>query len=126
MERRAAQREQESLQRQREAARLRLLRELGRYLVCLGEGVSDLNGILYHQMSRDIASAQRLKQCLDKLGDYPDWPTELCHDLDAFDQQLTEAKRRGRLIGKELDAALNDPRWLADPAVQVTVQVEQA
>ena len=114
MEHRVAQRERDGLQRQRDAAWFRLQYELGRYLVCVGGDTADLNGSLYHQMSRDIASAQRLRQCLEKLDGYPDWDPELCRDLERFAQQLPENQRKARLLGRELDAALDDPRWMAD------------
>ncbi|MDF0667050.1 MAG: SNF2-related protein [Nitrospira sp.] len=113
-ERLAAKREREGLERQTAAARLRLQRELGRYLACLEAGTADLNGLLHKQMSRDISSAQRLKRCLEKLGGYPDWNSDLCQSLQNFADQLTDNQRRARLLGKELDAALDDPRWLAD------------
>ena len=112
---RVAQREREGLERQLHAARLRLQRELGRYLACLGEGTSDLNGLLHRQITRDIASAHRLKKCLERLGGYPEWPTSLCSELQAFSDKLSEAQCRARLMGKEIDAALDDPRWLAYP-----------
>jgi Helicase conserved C-terminal domain/SNF2-related domain len=107
-------RERQSLQRQREAARVRLQQELGRYLVCLGGSTADLNGLLYHHMSRDIASRRRLMQCMEKLAGYPEWDPKLCRDLESFAQTLTENQRKARLLGKELDAALEDPRWMAD------------
>jgi superfamily II DNA or RNA helicase len=114
MEHRAMQCERDGLQRQRDSARLRLQYELGRYLACLGGDTADLNGWLYHQMSRrDIASAQRLKRCLEKLGGYPDWNQGLCDDIATFVESLTENQRKARLLGKELDAALDDPRWTA-------------
>jgi len=113
LEHRAAQREREGLERQLSAARLRLQRELGRFLACLGAGTEDLNGLLHQQMSRDIATAQRLRRCLEKLGGYPDWPPDLCRELEDFAGVLTENQRKARLLGKELDAALEDPRWLA-------------
>jgi hypothetical protein len=47
MERRAAQRKHEGLQRQRGALHIQLQREFGRYLVCLDNGTADLNGLLY-------------------------------------------------------------------------------
>jgi superfamily II DNA or RNA helicase len=113
-ERRAAKREREGLERQTAAARLRLQRELGRYLACLEAGTADLNGLLHKQMSRDISSAQRLKKCLEKLGGYPDWNSNLCQELQIYADQLTDNQRRARLLGTVLDAALDDPRWLAD------------
>lgn len=113
-ERLAAKREREGLERQTAAARLRLQRELGRYLACLEAGTADLNGLLHKQMSRDISSAQRLKKCLEKLGRYPDWNPDLCQELQIYADQLTDNQRRARLLGTVLDAALDDPRWLAD------------
>lgn len=111
MENKAAQREREGLERQIAAARLRLQRELGRYLACLGSGTADLNGLLHKQMSRDISSAQRLKKCLEKLGGYPEWTPDLCLELQTFADQLSDNQRRARLLGTVLDAALEDPRW---------------
>ncbi|MFH0872556.1 MAG: hypothetical protein V1878_08750 [bacterium] len=99
------------------AARLRLQSELGRYLVCLGEGTEDMNGLLHRQMTRDIASAHRLRQALDKLGGYPEWSSGLVQDLENFFSHLTENQRKARLLGKELDAALADPRWMAGAAL---------
>ena len=115
LEEKAAQREQEALMRQKYAASIRLQRELGRYLICLGGGVENLNEVLHHQMSRDIASAQRLRKCLEKLGGYQEWPLDLCRDLESFVKGLTENQRKARLLGKEIDAALEDPRWLVEP-----------
>lgn len=112
-EHRATECERRGLERQAEAAKLRLIRELGRYLVCLGSSTSDLNQLLYEQMGRDIASAQRLKQSLDKLGGYPEWPPDLVHESRVFAEGLSENQRRARLLGRELDAALQDPRWAA-------------
>jgi len=109
--REALRREQSALGRQREAARIRLLQELGRYLLCLGVGTGDLNAVLYQQMTRDIAGAQRLKRCLEALGGYPTWDDESVRGLGQFVGKLTENQRRARLLGKELDAALEDPRW---------------
>jgi len=110
----ALKREQEGLERQREAARLRLHRELGRYLACVGQGTADLNAVLHQQMLRDIASAARLKQCLDRLGGYPEWPPDLFQEIETFVARLTDNQRRARLLGKEIDAALEDPRWAAE------------
>jgi hypothetical protein len=125
MERRAEERERQALSRQIDAARYRLLCELGRYLVCLDQGTADLNRAMYEQMTRDIASAQRLKQCMDKLGGYPEWDPDLCRDLERFLQPLTEGQRRARLLGKELDAALEDPRWSCclDAGVELSAEV---
>lgn len=120
MKRQATERETRALDRQVEAARLRLLRELGRYLVSLGHGTGDLNGVLYRQLQReDIASRDRLERALKLLGgQYPEWPDHLIEELNAFDRTADANQRRGRLIGKEIDAAIADPRWSAAHATR--------
>ena len=109
----AQQRETDNIARQLEAAQLRLRRELGRYLVCLGEGTDNLNGTLYRHLSRTTATAARLKNAFEKLGGYPKWPPTLCQELEEFYHTLSDNQIKARLIGKELEAALADPRWLA-------------
>ncbi|MEW5862639.1 MAG: helicase-related protein [Pseudomonadota bacterium] len=118
--RRAEELEREALSRQLDAARQRLLRELGKYLVCIGQGTGDLNAVLYGQLQReDIVSRERLKRVLERFGgDYPQWPEHLLEELASFDRRVTANERRGRLIGKELDAALADPRWVARDAMR--------
>jgi len=113
LEQRAMKREEEALKRQLLAARLRLERELGRYLACVDEEREDFNEILLRQLTRDIASANRLKACLKKLGGYPEWSPELYWESKAFVQHLSANQRKARLLGNEIDAALEDPRWLA-------------
>lgn len=111
MEEEARKREETALRRQVEAASIRLLIELGRYLVCLGEGAADLKRVMYRHMSQDSASAARLKQCWERLGRYPEWPESLRQDLERFIDKLPEHRRKARLAGMEVDAALRDPRW---------------
>jgi superfamily II DNA or RNA helicase len=121
-------RECAAMERQVAAARLRLLRELGRYLVCVANDAADLNRTLYEQMNRDIASADRLKACLDRLAGLPEWPAELTRELSEFRQQVTTNQRKARLLGSEIDAALEDPRWKAAmiPANEQTTLAEGA
>jgi len=106
--------EKNALASQLNAASLRLIRELGKYLVCLGASTDELNERLFKQMSRDIASSRRLQKCIDKLSGYPKWHFELRRELERFAKALTEGQRQARLLGSELDAALDDPRWKAD------------
>jgi superfamily II DNA or RNA helicase len=105
--------EEKARKRQIEAASLRLLKELGRFLVCVDEEVGDLNRVLFRQRKRDIATAHRLEKCLDKLGGYPEWPEALLEELREFLDRLTPNDRNARLLGSQLDAALDDPRWMA-------------
>jgi len=111
MQEETASQEKNALASQLNAARLRLIRELGKYLVCLGAGTDELNESLFKQMSRDIASARRLQKCMDKLGGYPEWRVDLRRELERFAESLTEGQRQARLLGSELDATLDDPRW---------------
>jgi len=113
LEKESRSREQSALRRQLDAARVRLLAELGRYLVCLGEGAADLSGVMYRHMRQETPSAARLRQCLERLGGYPQWPESLRQDLQRFIANLPEPRRKARLAGKELEAALRDPRWSA-------------
>jgi hypothetical protein len=71
-----------------------------------------LNGLFHRQMTRDIASAQRLKKCLARLGGYPEWASEFCREIEEYANGLSEPRRRARLLGKEIDTALEDPRWV--------------
>jgi len=112
---------QNGLQLQIESARWRLMRELGRYLVCVNQDVSLLNDTLSKQMSRDIASSERLKRCIDRLGGYPLWPDWLQEELKIFAQNLRENIKKARLLGSEIDAALDDPRW----AVNFILKIEE-
>ncbi len=94
------------------AARLRLTLELGRFLVCLGTTLDALNAVFYEQMNREHATAARLRRCYARFGDdYPEWTPEIRAELLRFASEVTGNQRAGRLIGSELDAALDDPRW---------------
>lgn len=111
----AASREQTGLRRQVEAARIRLLRELGRYLVSVVADTATLNQTLHYQIQRpDIASRERLQSAQQRLGGgYPDWPEFIVRELREFIKTESANERKGRLIGSEIDAALADPRWAA-------------
>jgi len=109
----AEMRVQEGLRAQHAAARLRLIREVGRYLVCANPSDSDLNHVWYVEMRRSTQTAQRLKRCHVRLGDYVEWNEDILAELLSFENQISDQQRRARLIGKEIDAALNDPRWNA-------------
>jgi len=102
-----------NLEQQIRAAHLRLKKELGKYLLCLPKGGDDLNQILHQQISRDIASAKWLKRALNLLGGYPDWSLETQNELEQFVRSLSENQRSARLLGREVQAAIDDPRWIA-------------
>ena len=111
MEVTASEKERQGLLNQTEAARIRLTREIGRYLVSQGADANDLNNFLYQMITRDLDGARRLKKALEVLGGYPEWDSETRRELAAFASNLTDNQIKGRSMMKEIDAALQDPRW---------------
>lgn len=107
---------------QQRAARLRLLAELARFLLCLSQQ-GDLNQTLHEHSSRKDARAEWLRQAFGLLGNaYPDWAEELHVDLQPYHEGLPENRRNARLLGSELHAAMSDPRWpstSSGPAAEV-------
>lgn len=106
----ARDRERAGLDSQLKAARIRLLRELGRTLACLGE---DLGSVFRTQLGREQAEDGRYHQARRLLGGFPTWPEHEERAIKAYVADLTESQRRTRIAGSQLDAALNDPRWRA-------------
>jgi stalled ribosome alternative rescue factor ArfA len=103
--------EEANLRRQVEAARYRLLRELGRTLRCIGTG--DLNALFRQQVQRDSHQDGRYHRALNKLGGYPVWTDTEIEAINQFVESLKSSQRQARLLGSEVDAALDDPRWQA-------------
>jgi superfamily II DNA or RNA helicase len=109
---RAQAEERAGLQRQIDAARLRVTREVGRFLLCLVPDVIDLNAAFHEQQSRNIASAERLRAAYSLIG-YPEWSPEVVRELREEVASLSANQQKTVLIGSPLDAALADPRWQA-------------
>lgn len=65
-------------------------------------------------MTRDILRAQRLRKCLEKLEGYPEWPPDLRQKLGNLAAQLSEGQKKACLLGRELNAALEDSRLQAE------------
>jgi hypothetical protein len=103
--------ETEMRQQQLEAARLRLLDELGRTLICFEPDTDDLNGKFYRLASQSTPTATRLRRVMERLGNYPDWDLRHIVSLRDFRETLNGSQLKARLTGRELDAALDDPRW---------------
>jgi hypothetical protein len=101
-------------EQQREAARLRVTDELGRLLVCFAPDTDDLNGKFHRLASEGTPTADRLKAVYNRLGAYHEWDSDNLADLRGFRDTLTPAQVKTRLTGRELDAALADPRWEID------------
>ncbi len=107
-----------ALRAQLDAARIRLLKELGRYLVSLGYAATtsgDLNRAFYNAMTRLEHRHDLILEAYNRLGDYPTWPDDLLEELRIFARQATDSDRQARLLGSPLEAALADPRWQASP-----------
>lgn len=103
-----------AIDRQIEASRTRLARELGRYLICMGSDPLELPAAFYRIMQSSNGIARnRLTESFQRMGKYPDWPQGFCEGLRQWVGSLPEHRRNGRLAGMELDAALHDPRWIA-------------
>jgi hypothetical protein len=102
-----------ALARQLSSAKLRLQRELGRYLASWALSGNNLQGVLEQLLQLERGSSDRIRRCLERLGGRVPWSVDQSRDLDIWVRSLPEAKRQARLLGSELDAALRDPRWAA-------------
>jgi SNF2 family DNA or RNA helicase len=101
-----------NLRNQIEAARNRLLKELGRTLRCIGSG--DLNAVLRKQIERESHSDGRYHRAVELLCGYPAWTATSLEDSESFFSDRTAHERQARVaLPAPLDAALNDPRWKA-------------
>lgn len=103
---------------QTDAARLRLIEELGRMLICFEPDTDDLNGKFHRLATERSPTADRLKTVFARLGGYPEWDAFHLADLREYRAELTAAQVKTRLTGRELDAALADPRWAMASAIE--------
>ena len=94
------------------AARLRLVEELGRTLVCFDPVTDDLNSRFHRLATEANPTAHRLARVFHRLGGYPEWTERHCSDLRANRDGLSPVQLATRRTGRELDAALDDPRWV--------------
>lgn len=108
---RSEQRQRVKAHAQQEAARLRTIDELGRFLLCFEPDTDDLNGKFHRLATDQTPTAQRLQNVFSRLGGYPDWDPAEIAGLRDFRSELTPSQIKTRLTGRELDAALADPRW---------------
>jgi hypothetical protein len=103
----------EGLENQVKGASLRLRRELGRTLRCLGS--DNLNDYFRKQVRAENSLEGRYHQALRRLGQYPEWTVEEIQEYERYVGELTEEQRNGRIrLGSEIEAALKDPRWEAE------------
>lgn len=110
----AEERRVSDLKAQKESCTVRLKMELGRFLLCLDPNLRSaegINGLFYKEMEKAGLRSARLKKCYEKLGGYPDWDIPTINRLREQIQRIDRGHREARLLGNEIDAALNDPRW---------------
>jgi hypothetical protein len=93
------------------AARQRLMDELGKTLVCFQPDSDDLNSKFHRLMSDRSATANRLQAVYWRLDGYPNWLPGALQSFREYRSQLTASQVKTRLTGREVDAALADPRW---------------
>ena len=95
-----------------EAARLRLLRELGRTLHCISS--TDLTAQLYELVKHDERDPDgRFSRAWKLLDGNPTWTQDEVSEINSYVGSLNAGQRDARRIWNEVDAALNDPRWQA-------------
>jgi hypothetical protein len=103
--------EQANLKAQRDAAALRLHREVGRLLRCLDRTTADLAQLSEAQAARTGPLAERIRQAKGWLGGQFNWTPQLAWELEMFLRALTANEQRSRLTGSSIDAAFADYRW---------------
>lgn len=108
----------ENLLSQISAARLRLQRELAKYLMaklvfqkCPSE--NDLNQAFYNELVRLGRSASRLEAAFERLGGYPAWDYVMVEAIYRELQSMSGNNIQSILSLSSVDAALSDPRWAA-------------
>jgi hypothetical protein len=109
---RAEVREREGLQRQVDAARDRLLRELARFLAVAAADGEDFNAAFHRSMQRGGPLGALLLRAYELVG-YPEWPVDLVREATEFADALSANQRKNVLLGTPLEAAVRDPRWAA-------------
>ena len=105
------------------AARRWLLREPCQTLHCFDAG--DLDRLFRDTVRAEQSLEGRYHRALQLLGAYPAWPPEVEEDASRFVEDISNKDRDARLLGSEVDAAINDPRWAAKGAVEACRAVQR-
>ncbi|HET7631388.1 MAG TPA: helicase-related protein [Gemmatimonadaceae bacterium] len=116
---RANDEERAALQRQVDAARDRLLRELARFLACAVIDNEDFNAAFHRSMQRGGQVGALLVRAHGLVG-YPEWPSDLVEESIGAVEHLSANQRTNVLLGTPLEAAVRDPRWQAANASSVS------
>ena len=92
----------------------------GQSQTCFEPANGDLNGKMHRLMQDRTATAERLRKVYSRLGGYPSWDAHQLTEILEFRDELSPAQIKIRLTGRELDAALADPRWDVEGAAAPT------
>lgn len=111
LEQRAEARVATSLNHQRQAARFRLTWQLGKYFACHDNHVNKPNEALHAMFSQGDAARHRAVRAYQLFSGYPEWPPALLDELRRFERRVSTHERKNRQSFKQVDAALEDPRW---------------
>lgn len=113
LEQRARRHVSTALARQQDAAKFRLTWQLGKYFACRHFNL-DQPAQAFHTLmiNRDELMRDRALRAYQLMG-YSDWPPALLEELRRFLARVSTHEKKNRLSGKQLDAALDDPRWQA-------------
>lgn len=101
---------------QRNAAAIRLARELGRLLWCMDPSDADINHILVTQSSLSGPLPERVRRARQLLGDNFRFSEDLIWEIETSTAKLSPPERKSRLTGSSVDAAFLDYRWGVMPA----------
>jgi len=69
--------------------------------------------MLHEQIRHERGPDGRYRRCEEVPGGHPDGQKEEVELVDEHVAGLTQNRKDARLLGTELDAALQDPRWRA-------------
>lgn len=111
LEKRARIRIETALNRQQQSARFRLTWQLGKFFACRDPFVEKPNHDMHSLMSQGEGARSRMVKAYELMNGYPDWPPALLDELRRFGQKVSHQERKNRLSYKQIDAALDDPRW---------------
>ena len=113
LQNRAQEVQAEGLAAQVAAASFRLTWQLGKYLICREPSFRQPNPQMHRIMTTVTEGSRDRMRRVHKLIDYPQWPDALADELRRFGKQVGAHEKKNRLSGKQIDAALDDPRWQA-------------
>ena len=87
-------------EQQRDAARLRLIEELGRFFICFPPDTDDLNGKFHSAcVSKQPRPPRASNSVYKRLDGYPEWVAGYLAELRSFRNDLPPQQVKTRLTG---------------------------